>query len=145
MKRIHWLCLFVLPLTSCSSSTPSSTAPSAPSKPQAAANSPQQLIIAKWQRTDPGKEQGTLEFLQGGKMKIDGVDGTYKFLDDGTLEYEYSPAFEVLYSKCKITVTPTELICQVVEAKSKPSANEAWTVTKADNDRKVTEKYKKAQ
>jgi hypothetical protein len=148
MTRLSWFTLafglLVLPLASCSSSPSPTKAPPSGSQQQGGAASPKELLLGKWQRTDAGKES-TLEFMQGGKMKLDGTEGTFKFLDDGTIEYEYSPAFEVFLSKCKFKVTPAALVLEVVEAKSKPGANEAWTVTAADNQRKGTEKYKKAQ
>src|SRR5260221_14246443 len=79
-----------------------------------AADKPQDLIIGKWRQSE-GK--GHLEFLKDGKLKFlipqnSSVDGTYKFLDDKTLEIKMSFEGQETKTKLKVTVTKDELTMQ---------------------------------
>ncbi|MBY0528440.1 MAG: hypothetical protein K2R98_33925 [Gemmataceae bacterium] len=145
MKSLQCLLLSVavLGLASCSGNK---TAPApATTGPQITPTKPQELIIGKWQRADPGKEKDSLEFAAEGKIKSGDYAGTYKFLDDQTIEYEIVPIIGVQYSKCKVKVTKDELICDVVEAKHKAAEGEPYAVDENDRQRKGVEKYKRAQ
>jgi uncharacterized protein (TIGR03066 family) len=83
--------------------------------PALAADKPQDLIIGKWQPAD-AKEKANLEFLKDGKLKIGSeqfmLDGTYKFLDDKTLEVKISFMGQEKAVKLNVTVTKDELTTQ---------------------------------
>jgi hypothetical protein len=151
MKLTHGLMLAVAGLTftlaACTSATKTEPGAAPPSKAQATPTKPQELILGKWQRTDPGKDKETLEFAADGNIKTgngaDSYEGKYKFLDDGTIEYEIVPIIGMQYSKCKIKVGKDELTCDVVEAKHKAAETEPWAVDENDRQRKGVEKYKR--
>ncbi len=77
-----------------------------------AQDKPKDLIIGKWESADPKKpavEKGIIEFTKEGKVKLTAgpvsVDGTYKFIDEKTLELTIGDMTE----KLTVAVTKDEL------------------------------------
>lgn len=151
MKFFH-CCIAVfaccsLLLTSCGKSNPTS-APATPTQP-AAARKPKELIVAKWQRADPGKESEKLEFAADGTISSESggfkSNGKYKWIeDDAVIEYEMKPDLGNLqYAKCKVTVSKDELTLDIVDAKSRPNESAKWQHEADDKARIGVEKYKR--
>ena len=80
-----------------------------------AEDKPQELILGKWQLQEP-KTQSVLEFLKDGKLKVTAQDltleGSYKFLDDKTMEMKVVLGGKEEVGKFKVTVTRDELITE---------------------------------
>jgi|SRR2546425_3054883 len=72
------------------------------------AKRPQDLIIGKWWSM-AGSQKVTLEFTKGGKYNttVGGqtTKGTYKWLDDSTLELNKTQKVKVTVSQDKLTMT----------------------------------------
>src|SRR5437773_161689 len=85
--------------------------------PIAAADKPQDLIIGKWQM-DANKATITVDFEKDGKVKVsikEGANetkgsGTYKFINDETMEVMLDIDGEKKNEKLKVKVTKDELI-----------------------------------
>lgn len=146
--RTLLLACLTLSLAACSSSQPTKTSVG-PTQPSASAK-PKELIVAKWQRTDPGKEKEVLEVSPDGKITVGepglAFEGKYKFLDDDTMEYEVKPSFgKQQYGKFKVKVSKDELTLQLTDAKSRDDDAGKWQKN-ADDDARManpTEKYKR--
>src|SRR5438128_451472 len=84
-------------------------------RPALAAEKPQDLIVGKWQPSD-AKDKATLEFLKDGKLKITSdqftVDGSYKFIDDKTMEVKIAFGGQEMAVKLKVTVAKDDLTMQ---------------------------------
>ncbi len=150
MRPIRWLaCALIctaVALTSCSGSkAPPTTAPAA-APPVKAETNPRVLILGKWMRAEPGRESETVEFVKDGTMQTGSGKGTYKFLDDTTVEYEEPKLIGgQQYTKAKVKVTQEELVLDVVDAKSRSDEGAAWQPNPDDMERRgKKEKYKRA-
>lgn len=150
MKLFHCcIALFAcasLLLTSCGKSEPTS-APAAASQPSATLK-PKELLVGKWQRTEPGKESEKLEFAADGTISGDtGLksSGKYKWVeDDNVIEYEVKTDFGQEYAKCKVKVGKDDLTLDIVDAKSRPDENAKWQHEANDKERiGQVEKYKR--
>lgn len=135
-----------LMLASCGKSATTS-APAPPSQPSATAK-PKELIVGKWQRSEPGKEAEKLEFAPDGTISGGSefkFKGKYKWLEEpDTLEYEVKPdVINWQYAKCKVKVSKDELTLDIVEAKSRADENAKWQTEADDRARIGQEKYKR--
>ena len=88
------------------------------------------LIVGRWSPVKE-KEKATIEFFDGGKLKISGegmimIDGGYKFLDDSTIEVKMSFGGEEKTTKLKVTVTKDELTTQEIAADGKEKEKESF-------------------
>jgi uncharacterized protein (TIGR03066 family) len=75
---------------------------------------PQELIVGKWQPTDPAtKDQVVLEFVKDGKVKVSFLgqkfDGSYKFTSDETMEFTLTVEGKTNTTKLKVAVTEKDL------------------------------------
>lgn len=81
--------------------------------PLVAEDKPQDLIIGKWKSTDADHD-AVIDFAKDGKLKIVGkdvsIDGSYKFLDDKTIEVKFQLGAEDKATKLSVTVTKEELV-----------------------------------
>jgi len=80
--------------------------------PAFAADKPQDLIVGKWKPND-AKDEANLEFTKDGKVKVTGkeftLDGTYKFVDDKSIEVKFSLNGMDRTVKLKVTVSADEM------------------------------------
>ncbi len=83
--------------------------------PAVTGTKPQDLILGKW---EPVEEKGksVVEFLKDGKLKVSAdqlaLEGTYKFIDDKTMEIKVVFGGKEETVKVKVTVTKDELVTQ---------------------------------
>ncbi len=76
---------------------------------------PKDLIVGKWQPAGEAKgDMMTLEYTADGKVIMGGgpitMNGTYKFLDDDTLEQEFAaPGFPGAKMKLKVKINGDEM------------------------------------
>jgi uncharacterized protein (TIGR03066 family) len=83
--------------------------------PLRAADKPKDLIVGKWKPTKEKDKDSVLDFQKDGKLKITlnaelSIDGSYKFLDDDTMEVELTFKGKTDTIKMKVKVTKDELI-----------------------------------
>jgi uncharacterized protein (TIGR03066 family) len=80
------------------------------------------LIIGKWSPAE-SKDKATIEFTKDMKLKIAGdqisLDGSYRFIDDNTIEVKISFQGMEKAIQLKITVNDNELTTQEVEGEKK--------------------------
>ena len=117
----------VLLLASCSSSSTKGTGGAG--KAGGGAKTNKELLVGKWEATK-GEESMTMEFMQDGKMKMDGehgkmvMEGNYTWADDNHIEIDYQTMngkefpFKGDKQKFKVTATEDELT-MVDEGKGK--------------------------
>lgn len=84
--------------------------------PGLAADKPDVLIVGKWQPKDE-KAKVVLDFQKDNKLKISAdesfsFDGTYKFVNDTTLEIKIAFGGQEKVTKLKVTITKDELTTQ---------------------------------
>lgn len=86
--------------------------------PGQAADKPKDLIIGKWMPVKEKEKKGTLQFTPDGKLlvRVKGpdskeieVNGTFKFLDENTMEVVLSFKGETRKEKLKVKVTRDEM------------------------------------
>jgi hypothetical protein len=76
-----------------------------------AEDKPQELILGKWKLDDP-KTQSVIEFLKDGKLKVSAqdltLDGSYRFIDDKTMEMKVVLGGKEETGRFKFTLTKDE-------------------------------------
>jgi hypothetical protein len=157
MRAMHYLMAgvsgLVLVLASCSSK---SSAPESSTKPSGNAGAPgkpaKELIVGKWQRTDPGKTDWIFVIEKDGAVQFGapGAKSEAKSTFDekeNTLAAEVKPilgsAFVLTW---KVDVKPDTLTLKVVDSKTK-NEDGTLSVTAEDKERKNQEEehYKRGQ
>ena len=83
--------------------------------PAVTGSKPQDLILGKWEPVDE-KGKSVVEFQKDGKLKVTAdqlaLEGTYKFIDDKTMEIKIVFGGKEETVKVKVIVTKDELVTQ---------------------------------
>jgi hypothetical protein len=143
------LACLALTLASCSKSEPTKPPAAPPTQAQSTSSKPKDLVVGKWQRTDPGKTDEKMELTADGTISGDSggfpYKGKYTFVDENTIQYELKPDLgDQMLTKCKVKVTKDELTLDIVDAKTRAKDDAKW---QSDDNSKArisqVEKYKR--